>query len=91
MIKSLGFYRASLLLSLYITQFIGLAFFAEAFVAILRKNGVKPFQGLGWLLSGLDGADLIGSINGECYRNYLYCRAFLWPFCLFLRIAGCCP
>ncbi|PIE74360.1 MAG: MFS transporter, partial [Deltaproteobacteria bacterium] len=40
MIKSLGFYRASLLLSLYVTQFIGLAFFAEAFVAILRKNGV---------------------------------------------------
>ncbi|PIE74046.1 MAG: MFS transporter [Deltaproteobacteria bacterium] len=40
MIKSLGFYRASLLLSLYITQFIGIAFFMEAFVAILRKNGV---------------------------------------------------
>ncbi len=40
MIKSLGFYRASLLLSLYITQFIGFAFFMEAFVVILRKNGV---------------------------------------------------
>ncbi len=40
MIRALGLYRASLLLSLYITQFIGLAFFAEAFVAILRKNGV---------------------------------------------------
>ncbi len=40
MIKSLGFYRESLLLSLYITQSIGLAFFMEAFVVILRKNGV---------------------------------------------------
>ncbi len=40
MIRALGLYRASLLLSLYITQFIGLAFFAEAFVSILRKNGV---------------------------------------------------
>ncbi len=40
MIKSLGLYRASLLLSLYTTQFIGFAFFMEAFVAILRKNGV---------------------------------------------------
>ncbi len=40
MIKSLGGYRASLLLSLYITQFIGFAFFMETFVAILRKNGV---------------------------------------------------
>ncbi len=40
MIKSLGIYRASLLLSLYTTQFIGFAFFMEAFVAILRKNGV---------------------------------------------------
>ncbi len=40
MIRALGLYRASLLLSLYITQFIGFAFFMEAFVAILRKNGV---------------------------------------------------
>ncbi len=41
MYKQLGFFKTSLLMSLYTTQILGLAFFMEAFIAILRKNAVS--------------------------------------------------
>ena len=44
--KKLTYRIYILLLSLYITQYIGLAFFAEAFIGILRKNGM-PLENLG--------------------------------------------
>ncbi len=49
--KEFGFYKTFLLLSLYATQFIGYAFFTEAFIAILRKNGVSlEYLGLLYML-----------------------------------------
>ncbi len=50
MIKALGFYKVSLFLSLYITQFVGFAFFVEAFVGILRKNDIG-LESLGLIYS----------------------------------------
>lgn len=46
MIEKLTKQHISLLFSLYITQFLGLAFFTEALIAILRKNGI-PLENLG--------------------------------------------
>ncbi len=48
MYKKLGLFNTSLFLSLYITQYVGIYFFTEAFVAILRKNGVS-LQNLGFI------------------------------------------
>ncbi len=48
MYKKLGFFNTSLFLSLYITQYVGIYFFTEAFVVILRKNGVS-LQNLGFI------------------------------------------
>ena len=41
MSKNLTFSHIALLFSLYTTQYIGLAFFTEAFIGILRQNGVS--------------------------------------------------
>ncbi len=41
MSKNLTKQHIALLFSLYITQFLGLAFFTEAFIGILRQNGVS--------------------------------------------------
>ncbi len=46
MAKALTKQHISLLFSLYTTQFLGLAFFTEALIAILRKNGM-PLEHLG--------------------------------------------
>jgi len=44
----LSFTHSALLISLYITQFLGFAFFSEAFIAILRQNGVS-LENLGFI------------------------------------------
>jgi len=41
MSKNLTFGHITLLFSLYTTQYLGLAFFTEAFIGILRQNGVS--------------------------------------------------
>ncbi|RXJ88508.1 MFS transporter [Arcobacter sp. CECT 8983] len=46
--KKLTFTTIILLFSLYTTQFLGLGFFVEAFVGILRQNGV-PLENLGFI------------------------------------------
>lgn len=46
--KNLDFKHTTLLISLYSTQFLGFAFFAEAFIAILRQNGVS-LESLGFI------------------------------------------
>lgn len=46
MTKKLTKQHIALLFSLYTTQFLGLAFFTEALIAILRKNGM-PLENLG--------------------------------------------
>jgi len=44
----LSFTHSALLISLYTTQFLGFAFFSEAFIAILRQNGVS-LENLGFI------------------------------------------
>ncbi|MCV6608370.1 MAG: MFS transporter [Campylobacterales bacterium] len=46
--SKIGWKKSLLLLNLYTTQFIGLGFFNEAFIAILRKNGM-PLENLGFV------------------------------------------
>ncbi len=46
--KKLTLKSIILLFSLYTTQFLGLGFFLEAFVGILRQNGV-PLENLGFI------------------------------------------
>ena len=48
MTKKLTLQELSLFFSLYITQFLGIAFFTEAMVGILRKNGM-PLENLGFI------------------------------------------
>jgi len=45
---NLSFTHTALLISLYTTQFLGFAFFGEAFIAILRQNGVS-LENLGFI------------------------------------------
>ncbi|EFU70729.1 major facilitator superfamily transporter MFS_1 [Aliarcobacter butzleri JV22] len=46
--KKLTWSAMTLLFSLYTTQFLGLGFFMEAFIGILRQNGV-PLENLGFI------------------------------------------
>lgn len=46
--KKLTWSTMTLLFSLYTTQFLGLGFFMEAFIGILRQNGV-PLENLGFI------------------------------------------
>lgn len=76
--KTLSKQHFFLLLSLYITQFLGLSFFTEAFIAILRKNGM-PLENLGivymlglfWVIRFL-WAPIIDKINIKKIGHYRF-------------------
>jgi len=82
-----------LFLSLYITQFLGLFFFSEAFIAILRKNGVSlESLGIIYMLGLLYvirfiWSPLIDKINfvkiGH-YRFWLILAQLVMLLCLFI-------
>lgn len=88
--KKLTFSSLFLLLSLYTSQYIGLAFFAEAFIAILRQNGMPLknlgliyFLGLFWVIRFL-WAPLIDKVHFYKFGHY---KIWIILFQFFMALA----
>ncbi len=91
--KKLSLKEYSLLLSLYISQYIGLSFFAGAFIAILRKNemplehlGIIYMLGLFWVFRFLwapfiDGIEFKGLAH---YKGWIIIFQFFMALILFV-------
>lgn len=90
--KTLTKQHIMLLLSLYITQYLGLAFFTESFIGILRQNGVSLknisivyLLGLFWVFRFL-WAPIIDNIRfkNSHYKSWIIIFQSLMIFILFL-------
>lgn len=95
--NKINFSKKFLFLSLYSTQFIGFGFFSEAFIAILRKNGMS-LENLGLIYAiGIFGAfkflwsplvDKHSFFKGGHYKGWIFITQALMSL-VFLSISFC--